>query len=106
MRDMRHAGLVVVYQSAGNMLVCTAIMSYRGMRLSAENKAIVEESRAVDSSIETKSDVHLAKTVPAIELRAAIENNPEIPADKKDYAYAQECMTRFQNLQKVIFEAA
>jgi hypothetical protein len=90
---------ISVYPSRGNMMVCLACKA-------KEDEAVktIAESKAVDASIETKSDVYLAKTVPAVELRAAIQNNPDIPEDKKDYAYAQECMTRFQNLQKVIFE--
>lgn len=69
----------------------------------ARAKALIEESRKVDSNITLKQDVFLAKTVPFVELKAAIDNNLDIPADQKDYALFTECANRRKKLQEVIF---
>lgn len=83
----------------------------RGMMMCSECRdkensvnAMIKESRAVDSSIQLKTDIFLAHTVPAVELRASIERDEKIAAEEKEYAYAKECMARFKHLQQVIFE--
>lgn len=97
---------VEVFLEAGNIWMCQICRDYEA-ELTERNalaRKMIQESRSVDSSIQLKQDIFTAKTVPAIELRAAIEHDDSIPADQKDYAFTKECMTRFQNLQKIIFE--
>ncbi len=65
---------------------------------------IIEHSVKVDTSIEVKSDLFNAATVAAVELKAAIENDESIPADQKEFKYAQMCYDRFLHFQKVAFE--
>lgn len=90
----------------GNILMCSECKEKEMQVVTRIKEAtqLIDESRKIDSSIQLKQDIYLAKTVPAVELRGAIEANAEIPADQKEYAFAKECMTRFKNLQKVIFE--
>jgi hypothetical protein len=65
---------------------------------------IIQASAKIDSSIEIKPDIYMAQTVPAVELRSAIEADETIPADQKEYAFTKQSFDRWQNLQKVIFE--
>jgi hypothetical protein len=65
----------------------------------------VEDSRRMDESIEVKQDVWNAATVPFIELKAAIDNNPTIPADQKDYALVKEAAARIDKMSAAIFAA-
>ena len=67
-------------------------------------QATIEASRAIDQSIRVVSDVFNAKTVAIVELKDAIDANPDIPSDRKAFALASELDARFQNLTKVIFD--
>ena len=69
----------------------------------SQAKQTIPNSRKVDSTLELKQDLFNAGTVSFIELQAAIENNPEIPADKKNYALVSEIDVRIQKLDEVIF---
>lgn len=88
-----------------NMWMCEdcAKTENEALARDAHAKKVIEESRKVDSNINLKADVFLAKTVPFIELKAAIDNNSEIPADQKDYALFAECANRRKKIQEVIF---
>jgi hypothetical protein len=65
---------------------------------------IIEESRKIDSKIELKQDIFNAATVSFTELAAAIAQNADIPAEKKNYTLATECASRLEILNKAIFE--
>lgn len=99
-----------LYQMHGNILMCRDCMEREQAAINASRdgmksaQTMMNDSRVVDSSIKLKSDVFLAKTTAAIELRAMIEQDDTIPATEKEYAYAKEMMLRFKNLQKAIFE--
>jgi hypothetical protein len=71
-------------------------------RVRAANKTI-EESRKIDSAIILQSDIYNAKTVAAIELRAAIFADTSIPDSEKEHAFTKECERRVIHLQSVIF---
>jgi len=71
-------------------------------RIRVANEA-VEKARAIDNSVETRSDIFNAATVAIVELKAAIEANPEI--ENKQFALAEELKRRFEHHKSVIFEA-
>jgi hypothetical protein len=83
----------------GNMWMCAACSTKEQVATQ-----LIEQSKTIDSAIVVKADIYNAKTVAAIELRGAIEADSSIPDDQKEYAYAKACFTRFQNMQKVIFD--
>ncbi len=69
----------------------------------ARANSILERSKVIDMSIQVKADVFNAATVPAVELKQAIINDPEIPLDKKDIVYADTCVERYLGLKEAIF---
>ena len=104
--EVCNAVAVEVWMEHGNILMCKDCREKEHAAVSQEKTAtrMIEESRVIDSSIKLKTDVFLAHTVAAVELRGAIEADESIAADQKEYVYATECMTRFKHLQQVIFE--
>lgn len=69
----------------------------------AASKIAISEARAIDESITLKEDIFNANTVSIIDLKKAIDANPEI--ENKALALATELHTRFTHYQKVIFDA-
>lgn len=65
---------------------------------------LAEESRQIDEQIEVKTDLFNAATVAFVELKAAIDNDPNIPAEQKSFAYAQVLHARFIHFKKILFE--
>jgi hypothetical protein len=70
-----------------------------------EAKAVktVEESQAIDSSIQVKSDVFVAQTVAFVELDKAIQSNPAISSDMKGYTLAKLAAERIDQIGNAIF---
>jgi hypothetical protein len=66
---------------------------------------IMDDVRKYDTPTNMKQDVHLARTMPIIELRAMIEQDENIPADKKLSVFTQIGYERFLEKKKAIFEA-
>ena len=97
---------VDVYRMHGNIDMCETCKAAEEAITARHSEAInlISESKRIDNAIQIKADVFTAATVAAPELRAAIDNNLEIPANMKDFAFAQACMERFKALQQVIFE--
>jgi len=97
---------VPVYRMPGNIDMCEACKNAEeaATQRSVEAINLINESKKIDSLIELKSDVFNAATVSAPELRAAIENNQDIPANMKDYEFAKQSFERFKHLQEVIFK--
>lgn len=91
-----------VWLISGNIWACAAHKLENDAILASSRT--VETIRQIDSQVTVKTDVMLAATVPAIELRAAIEADESIPADQKEFAYAKETYARMQHFQKVVFE--
>jgi hypothetical protein len=67
-----------------------------------ELKSHMDRAKAIDDSIQVRSDVFNAKTVAIVELKKAIDANPEIT--NKPYALAETLRTRFDHLKTVVFE--
>lgn len=64
---------------------------------------VLETSKSIDSAIQVTPDLFNAGTIAIVELKAAIEQNPEII--NKPYALAEALTTRFNHFKTVIFEA-
>lgn len=97
---------VDLYSMYGNILMCANCKAQDEAVTARQANVIdmIESSNKIDASIQLKSDLFNASTIAAVELRAAIEQNEEVPAAQKDYVYAQECLKRFKHLQQVIFD--
>jgi len=97
---------VPVYRMPGNIEMCESCKASEeaATQRSVEAINLITESKKIDSLIELKSDVFNAATVSAPELRAAIENNQDIPANMKDFEFAKQCFERFKHMQQVIFQ--
>ena len=87
----------------GNMMQCEVCREADEATRTINAKNVVEFSRKIDTQIELKQDVFNAATVSFVELQSAIDNNSEIPADKKSYALMQEVAARIDKLSSVIF---
>ena len=68
------------------------------------NNTVLQMSRDIDNSIRVSSDLFNAGTVPIMELKAAIDADTNIPADKKTYKLAEELLIRFNQHKKAIFD--
>jgi hypothetical protein len=66
-------------------------------------RAVVETARQTDSAIVLKQDIWTATTTAFVELQGAILSNPDIPAEQKKYALAQEAAERIKKYDAVIF---
>src|SRR5262245_4100231 len=77
----------------GNTLRCASWCDteIEATKKCAEVEKILVGSRKVDSSVTLKTDILVAKTVAAIELRAAIQNDPQYTTDEaREYAFTKE----------------
>lgn len=92
----------VPLQLINGMLMCADCMARQQTAVKASN-IVITESRKVDDSITLSKDVINASTVAFVELKAAIDNNPEIPADQKQYRLVEECALRIQKMNAAIF---
>jgi hypothetical protein len=95
---------VEVWKTHGNMVMCLVCLEREQTLITqtAAAKKLIEDSRQVDSSAQIKQDIFLAKTVPAVVLRGAINANAEIPDADKEYAYAKECYDRYLQLKAAV----
>lgn len=98
---------VEVWTSSRNMTQCADCKAADEQveARSREAAKLIQDSRQIDSAITLKTDIFLSKTVAAVELKAAIDNDDSIPAAEKNHAYARECMVRFLKLRDVILPA-
>jgi hypothetical protein len=62
----------------------------------------LQQAARVDNTVQVRTDLFNAQTVSIINLKAEIDNNPEIT--NKPYVLAQELMARFEKFKSVIFE--
>ena len=69
---------------------------------SVESK-VIDASRVIDSSIQVRTDLFNAATTAIVDMKKAIDENPEIAT--KPYALAEELTTRFNHFKQVIFDA-
>jgi hypothetical protein len=68
-------------------------------------KTLVETAIKIDTTIELKADIFNAGTVEAMQVRAAIWANNDIPEQLKEVEYGKFTRERQQQLQKAIFDA-
>ena len=97
----------------GNMWMCNGCKE-KDEKLAAEAKiladkariaqSIVRSARQIDESNQVVGDIYLAKTVAAVELKAAIWNDASIPETEKQYQYTLALKTRRENAQKILFD--
>lgn len=97
----------------GNIWMCDECIE-KERKLTEENmkpenvqarvNATLHQSSKIDESIQVKTDLFNAATVASVELKAAIDNDENIPADQKQYVYANACLERFQKFQKTVFD--
>lgn len=62
---------------------------------------ILDNSRKIDDSVQLNQDMFNAKTVAAIELKAAIWSDESIPVEEKEHTFAKECERRMLHFQQV-----
>ena len=86
-----------------NSLMCAVCAKLEDDAI-AKQKAIdtIEKSHEIDATIQLEKDIWNAATVPFTELKAAIDNNPDIPADQKDYALFKEADNRIKQYDTAI----
>lgn len=65
---------------------------------------IIEQSRQIDSSIRYNGDFYNAATIAIVELKKAIDNNSEIPAEEKNLVFQKELADRYYKLSQAVFE--
>lgn len=63
---------------------------------------VLQQAARIDNSVEVRTDLFNAHTVSIINLKAEIDNNPEII--NKPYALAEELKNRFEKFKSVVFE--
>jgi hypothetical protein len=64
---------------------------------------VIEQSRRQDQGIKVSQDVFNASTTDFITLRAAVENDEDIPADKKKFKMAELAAERITQFDSAIF---
>jgi hypothetical protein len=96
---------VELTQMHHNMMMCSDCVAEEQQAIARSKQAaqVVTDARKQDAAIELKQDLFNAGTVSFVELSAAIENNAEIPADRKQFAIMSEVAERIQKLDAVIF---
>ena len=65
---------------------------------------MIQDNRKVETPVVVKQDVFVAFSIPITEKKAAIENDTQIPADKKQQALADVLTSRIKELNAAIFE--
>jgi hypothetical protein len=95
----------LILQKNGNIWMCDTCYAddVATTEKNTHARAVIDNARKADASIELKQDLFNAGTVSFIELQAAIEANTEIPADRKNFSLMQEVAARIEKLNVVIF---
>jgi hypothetical protein len=81
--------------------VATAEIKANQQTVSVVTNAL-REAAHVDNTVQVRTDLFNAQTVSIINLKAEIDNNPEI--QNKPYVLAEQLMARFEKFKSVIFE--
>lgn len=63
-----------------------------------------ERAKKVDTTIQVKTDLFNAATVAIVELKASIDNDPTVEADKKNFTLAKILEERFLHLKTALFD--
>jgi len=97
---------IEIFLTDGDIWMCKECKIEQDKELAqrkAESKTILEEVKKKSGMIEMKQDLFNAGTVSFIDIQAAIENNDDIPADKKLNALVHECADLIAKLNSAIF---
>jgi|GraSoiStandDraft_4_1057263.scaffolds.fasta_scaffold00110_9 hypothetical protein len=91
---------------AHNMWMCEFCVAEETAAITraGEVNVLLEESKKIDYSIQIKPDVFNAKTTPAIELQASIQQDENIKEEDKLYTFAKAMQERADILRKAIFD--
>jgi hypothetical protein len=86
------------------------LINYDGNRLCADEtcktptvKNFIEEARKIDQSIQLRSDLFNAHTVPIIERIKFIQSDESIPNEKKQFKIAETLLEMFQHQRDIAF---
>jgi hypothetical protein len=96
----------VTMAQPGNILMCDTCLADNDAAVAASKvvNRIVEESRKVDSTIQMKADIFMAKTVPITQLKAAIDHDENIPTDQKQYVFVKQLDEHIKILKRAAFD--
>jgi hypothetical protein len=96
---------VELTQMHHNIMMCdTCVADEKAVtERNAHAVQVIADARKQDGQIELKADLFNAGTVSFVELQAAIENNAEIPAERKQYTLMEEVAARIEKLNAAIF---
>lgn len=95
-----------VFKTKGNINMCAECKADddKIVLQSKSVNAIMDDVAKVDTSIQVKQDIFNAATVPAISVKAAIDNDDTIPADQKEYRFTQYCHEQYMKFAAVAFD--
>lgn len=97
---------VEIFPTDFNMWLCSACLTEQNKLIERERlaKELQASFTKTSESVQLVTDIHNAATVPMFQLRAAIDNDPSIPEDMKDYVYAKKCEEHMLHFRQVAFE--
>lgn len=96
-----------LFQMPHGLWLCKDCKDRELLALSEQSKAmnkVISDARQIDESVVLKPHVFNAKTVSLIIIKAAIDNNPDIPENEKDHAFVREVDARVKALKAAIFK--
>ena len=98
---------VEIFAAHHNFMMCRECYDkeQEAMKQMNEAQRVIDTSRKIDTSITLKADLFNAQTVAFVELFAAIDANPDIPADQKQLAKTKECEARVLHFQQLLSTA-
>lgn len=89
----------------GNTAMCytCANMHNASLKASYTPKQVIEDSRAIDSSLTYNGDFFNAATIPTIELKRAIDSDDSLSEDEKQWKFQSELAARYEHFKDVVF---
>ncbi len=95
-----------IFNTRGNIKMCQECIEDEKQHLETAILAnrVISDMRAVDTQSELKADIFNAQTIAITELKASIWADENIPDERKQYVYTQECTKHFEILQKRVFD--
>lgn len=101
-----HTNVEVWLTQPGNIYMCAACMAEQQV-LTQRNEAaqnLINSFKSHDSVMEVKTEIWNAQQIPLMELKAAIQQNDEIPESEKSHAFIKECKSHVEKLDSLIFQ--
>jgi hypothetical protein len=95
---------LVLYVTQGGILMCQPCIDDEKEKLAkyVQMNNVVQTFKQVDQTIHVAQDIYNAKTIPMIQLRAAIEQDENIPVGQKDFVFAQKCEEHMIHLKEIL----